>query len=342
MATTNPTFITRVLELTNEFRAQNNLPGLTLNAELNATAQNHSADMANKDYFSHTGKNGSKPWDRAKLIGYEARAMGENIAAGQTTPEQVVQGWINSPGHRANLLNASFTELGVGYYFLANDTGSTNYNTYWTQVFGSGDTNPASNLPTPSPAPSPSPSPVPAPSPSPSPSPTPNGDEIIGTAAGETLTGSAGNNRIFGNGGSDTLLGGGGDDLLNGGASNDRLVGGEGQDSFLFDSNRAFAMANFGLDRVLDFVQGTDKIVLDRTSFGNITNDQIAVVSRDSLANRNSKQIVYSRGSGRLFFNTNGTASGFGRGGAFAIIDSDANSATAAPALTSSDFQIVA
>jgi uncharacterized protein YkwD len=147
--TPNPdlAFINRVLELTNQFRAQNGLAGLSLNAELNATALGHSRDMALQDYFSHTGKNGSLPWDRARAVGYDANAMGENIAAGYTTAESVVQGWINSPGHRANLLNPSFTELGVGYYYLANDTGTTNFNTYWTQMFGSGDTNPATTLP---------------------------------------------------------------------------------------------------------------------------------------------------------------------------------------------------
>jgi hypothetical protein len=162
-------FENEVLQLTNQFRSENGRSPLRLNAELNATAYGHSEDMAQQDYFSHTGKDGSLPWDRAKEVGYEARAMGENIAAGQRTPQEVVQGWINSPGHRANLLNANYTELGVGYYYLANDTGSVNYNRYWTQVFGSGDTNPSSNLPTPSP----SPSPTPAPSPIPSPTPTP-------------------------------------------------------------------------------------------------------------------------------------------------------------------------
>ena len=113
---TNSAFVDQVLALTNQFRAQNGLAALKANLELNAAAQGHSEDMANQDYFDHTGKNGSLPWDRAKVVGYEARTMGENIAAGQTTPESVVQGWINSPGHRANLLNANFTELGVGYF----------------------------------------------------------------------------------------------------------------------------------------------------------------------------------------------------------------------------------
>ncbi|MBI4780713.1 MAG: hypothetical protein HY785_05260 [Oscillatoriophycideae cyanobacterium NC_groundwater_1537_Pr4_S-0.65um_50_18] len=149
MATTsNLTFITEVLRLTNEFRAQNGLALLTANLELNAAAQGHSEDMADQDYFDHVGKNGSSFSDRAKLIGYEP-ATGENIAAGNPTPESVVQTWIDSPGHRANILNPSSTELGVGYAYLENDTGSTNYGHYWTQVFGTGDTNPATNLPEP-------------------------------------------------------------------------------------------------------------------------------------------------------------------------------------------------
>lgn len=140
-------FVQRVLELTNQFRAQNGVAPLQLNAELNAAALNHSTNMALQDFFSHTGKDGSTVGDRMRQVGYVSNAWGENIAAGYATPEQVVQGWINSPGHRANMLNSRFTELGVGYYHLANDTGSVNYNNYWTQNFGSGDTNPATYLP---------------------------------------------------------------------------------------------------------------------------------------------------------------------------------------------------
>ena len=310
---TNSAFIDQVLLLTNQFRAQNGLVPLTANLELNAAAQGHSDDMANQDYFSHTGKDGSAPWDRAKQIGYEAGWMGENIAAGQSTPESVVQGWINSPGHRANLLNANFTELGVGYTYLETDTGTVNYNRYWTQLFGSGDTNPASNLPKPV---------TPAPS-----------ADIMGSSANDQLLGNVADNRIFGLGGNDTLNGGAGNDTLNGGAD---------KDSFLFASNRRFAASDFGFDQIVDFQRGTDKIVLDKTSFGNISTSQIAFVSRDSLAATSSKQIVYSQGTGRLFFNANGASSGLGQGGAFATIDSDSNAATTAPALTSRDFQIVA
>jgi hypothetical protein len=335
MATINTDFINQVLQLTNEFRAQNGVPALKLNQELNAAAYGHSADMANQDYFDHTGKDGSKPWDRAKAVGYEARTMGENIAAGYVTPEDVVIGWENSPGHRANMLNANYTELGVGYYYLANDTGSVNYNAYWTQLFGSGDLNPNSNIPasylTASSAPS-STSPSASPTSSPISSPSNGNDDLIGGATGEQLTGGVGNDSIYGNDG---------DDILSGGAGNDTLSGGAGNDSFVFASDRRFNINDFGLDQITDFERGNDKIVLDRTSFGKISAGSIGFVNRDGLAAKSSKQIVYSRGSGRLFYNSNGAANGFGKGGAFAVIDSDNNAATAAPILRASDFQFV-
>ena len=159
-------FAQEVLRLTNEFRAQNGLSALTMNEELAITAQKYSQTMAEGDFFNHIGADGSAPWDRAEAEGYTAMAMGENIAAGQLTPEQVVQGWIDSPGHRENMLNPSYTELGVGYFELENDTGQVNYNRYWTQLFGSGDLTPASPSPMPVAAPAPAPpmaAPIPAP-----------------------------------------------------------------------------------------------------------------------------------------------------------------------------------
>ncbi len=92
----------------------------------------HSKDMADNGYFSHTGQNGSRFWERASAAGYEGFAAGENIAAGYRTPESVMNGWMNSSGHRANILNCSHTHLGVGYYY---GDGSP-YGAYWTQVFG--------------------------------------------------------------------------------------------------------------------------------------------------------------------------------------------------------------
>ncbi|WP_272063403.1 CAP domain-containing protein [Oscillatoria sp. CS-180] len=138
--TQNSAFEQEVVRLTNEFRQQNGLDRLVVDTDLADTADLHSENMARQDFFSHTGKDGSEPWDRAKGEGYESGFVGENIAAGTlySTPEDVVQGWIDSPGHRANMLNPDFNEIGVGYYFLENDTGSVNYNHYWTQVFGKG------------------------------------------------------------------------------------------------------------------------------------------------------------------------------------------------------------
>ena len=131
----NLDFVNRVIELTNVERSKLGLPALKVNPNLDTAAQNHSRNMADQDFFSHTGKDGSSPTNRVQSIGYNGVA-GENIAAGSATPEDVLAQWMNSPGHRANILNADYQEIGVGYYFLANDTGSVNYNRYWTQVFG--------------------------------------------------------------------------------------------------------------------------------------------------------------------------------------------------------------
>jgi uncharacterized protein YkwD len=131
----NP-LIEEVVTLTNFYRSQYDLQPLTLNIDLSESAQLHSEDMALSDFFSHTGSNGSKVSDRTELAGYESSYVGENIAAGHITAEEVVRGWMNSPGHRENILNANYTEIGVGYHYLANDTGEINYNTYWTQDFG--------------------------------------------------------------------------------------------------------------------------------------------------------------------------------------------------------------
>jgi hypothetical protein len=132
----NTTFEQQVFELTNQERVKNGLSPLKTNAELNFAADKYAEEMSKRRVLSHTGPDGSKPWDRAEAVGYEAQMMGENIAAGQRTPEQVVKGWMDSPGHRANILRSQYTDIGVGFY-----------NNYWVQDFGSGDTNPISNIP---------------------------------------------------------------------------------------------------------------------------------------------------------------------------------------------------
>jgi hypothetical protein len=135
----NNSFVLEVIRLTNQYRSDNGLSPLSIDLDLQEAAQQHSQNMANQDFFSHTGLDGSSSAQRALNAGYESSFVGENIGAGYQTPQAVVDGWINSPGHRANILNTNYNEIGVGYYFLANDTGNVNYNSYWTQVFGKGD-----------------------------------------------------------------------------------------------------------------------------------------------------------------------------------------------------------
>ena len=133
-------FDAELLRLTNAERSQYGLSALTLNSQLGAAAQNHAVDMAQNGYFSHTGLNGSTPATRVTATGYKYNYVGENIAAGYATPAETIAQWMNSEGHRANILNANYTEIGFGHAYQA----SSDYGHYWVQVFGksSGSTTP--------------------------------------------------------------------------------------------------------------------------------------------------------------------------------------------------------
>ena len=123
---------TQVVTLTNAERAKAGCGPLTVNATLTAVAQAHSQDMATHDYFDHNSQDGRTPFDRMTAAGYRYSTAAENIAAGQRTPQDVMTAWMNSPGHRANILNCALKEIGVGYA-----TGSSSqYGVYWTQDFG--------------------------------------------------------------------------------------------------------------------------------------------------------------------------------------------------------------
>ncbi|MEG5124813.1 Ig-like domain-containing protein [Microcoleus sp. ARI1-B5] len=150
----------------------------------------------------------------------------------------------------------------------------------------------------------------------------------------DTFQGGVGADNVSGGDGNDTLNGGGGDDQLAGNAGDDLLTGGAGNDRFLFRSNSAFNAADFGKDIIADFAIGSDQILLSQTSFGTITSANIAFVNSDLAAETSDGLIVYSRATGKLFFNQNGAAVGLGTGVLFAQIDG-------APSLTASDFQIV-
>jgi uncharacterized protein YkwD len=117
----------RVVELVNSVRSRAGCPNLTVNAKLTMAAQDHSKDMAAYSNMSHTGSDGSSPDGRITSAGYRWSSYGENIAYGYATPESVMAVWMASPGHRRNILDCSFKEIGVG---LA-QPGS-----YWTQDFG--------------------------------------------------------------------------------------------------------------------------------------------------------------------------------------------------------------
>ncbi len=115
-----------VVRLCNIERQKAGLAPLTENWELSRVARDKSMDMAQKNYFSHTSPTYGSPFDMMKAYGISYRSAGENIAKGQTTAQQVVNSWMNSSGHRANILSSSFTQIGVGYYASGH---------YWTQMF---------------------------------------------------------------------------------------------------------------------------------------------------------------------------------------------------------------
>jgi len=135
-ATNATSYTYEVIEQTNAFRQQNGLLPLALNTQLANAAQSYSHQMAVGDFFSHTGNDGSTPDSRIRKAGYRPRTWAENLAAGQSTPTEVVQAWIASDGHRENLLRPQLQEIGVGFFTLTQDTGTQNYHRYWTQDFG--------------------------------------------------------------------------------------------------------------------------------------------------------------------------------------------------------------
>ncbi|MGW4256016.1 CAP domain-containing protein, partial [Streptomyces californicus] len=120
----------QVTALVNAERAKEGCGPVSVNGLLNTAAQRHSADMAANDYFDHTSQDGREPDDRITAAGYQWTTYGENIAKGQRTPAEVMQAWMDSPGHRANILNCSFKEIGMG----KQESGD---GPVWTQVFGS-------------------------------------------------------------------------------------------------------------------------------------------------------------------------------------------------------------
>jgi uncharacterized YkwD family protein len=119
-------FEQEVVDLTNKERAKQGLPALKIDAELSKVAREKSRDMAANGYFSHNSPTYGSPFDMMKQFGIRYSTAGENIAKGQRSPQEVVNAWMNSEGHRANIMNAKYTHIGVGYVEQGN---------HWTQQF---------------------------------------------------------------------------------------------------------------------------------------------------------------------------------------------------------------
>lgn len=117
-------FIEQICVLTNQARTSRKLRPLTLSASLSQVAQLHAEDMSKRGYFSHTSLNGDSPFDRIGRAQIKFRSAAENIARGHTTPSKTIRGWMNSPGHRRNILGPSYGKIGIGYY-----------DNHWVQVF---------------------------------------------------------------------------------------------------------------------------------------------------------------------------------------------------------------
>lgn len=115
-----------VIRLVNQIRRENGLNELTYDWELCRVARIKSQDMKENGYFSHTSPTYGSPFQMMKSFGIRYKSAGENIAKGQPSPEAVVNAWMNSSGHRANILNSAFTHIGVGY---------ASGGSYWTQMF---------------------------------------------------------------------------------------------------------------------------------------------------------------------------------------------------------------
>lgn len=119
-----------VVELTNRVRDRQNLPPLKACDALMEAADLHAKDMATRNYFDHRSPDGRTMYDRLKTV-VRVGSQGENIAAGQESPESAISSWSRSPGHRANLLNRDFREIGVGKAYSE----KSEYGTYWVQDF---------------------------------------------------------------------------------------------------------------------------------------------------------------------------------------------------------------
>jgi uncharacterized protein YkwD len=122
----------QAVDLINQHRRNAGCAPLQLSRELSTAAKNHSRDMAERNYFSHTSPNGSTYWQRAQAANYQHWASGETIGAGYASGSDVVNGWMGSQAHRAILLTCDNDDIGIGFYSKTD----SEWQHYWTAVFG--------------------------------------------------------------------------------------------------------------------------------------------------------------------------------------------------------------
>ncbi len=130
-------FDQNILKLVNIERTTRGLDPLSIDRQLDQAANLHNDEMVRADMMSHQLPGEASLGDRVTATGYSWTRVGENIAAGYTTPEAVVEAWMNSTGHKENILNPEFTHIGIGYEFAPDNNNALNdFDVYWTQVFG--------------------------------------------------------------------------------------------------------------------------------------------------------------------------------------------------------------
>ena len=129
-------FDLRILELVNIERTKRELDPLSIDSQLDQAANFHNDEMVRADTMSHQLPGEANLGERVSAKGYDWTRVAENVAAGYTTPEAVVEGWMNSPGHKENILNPEFIHIGIGYEYAPDENNAfDDYDVYWTQVF---------------------------------------------------------------------------------------------------------------------------------------------------------------------------------------------------------------
>ena len=128
--------VAQVIQATNEYRTQNGCGPVSEHGVLNGVAQSYALQMAEGDFFAHESPDGSTLAERMEVVDYAYRVVGENLAAGFSSAQAVVDNWMQSPAHRQNMLNCQFEDIGVGHVFLEQDPGQEVWNHYWVQILG--------------------------------------------------------------------------------------------------------------------------------------------------------------------------------------------------------------